>query len=106
MRAAVDVGMSRTLAAKLAVLIVLSAAIGVSLLSYRQRRLAAAHQLAVLHARAEEDARTVLRLRQEIAQRLALPRIRAIAADEGVVEPMLELDFASGRQAPERRVSF
>lgn len=83
-----EIAQSRALASKMALLILFAAFVGVSLLSARQRRLAAAHDLAMLHARAEEDGRTALRLRQEIADRLALPRIRATAADAGLSEPI------------------
>lgn len=94
-----EVSQSRALTAKLALLILLAAAVGVSLLSARQRRLAAAHDLAVLHARAEEDGRTALRLRQEIADRLALPRIRSTAADAGLSEPILRLEPTNAHAA-------
>lgn len=96
-----EVMQSRALAAKLALLILFAAALGVSLLSARQRRLAAAHDLAVLHARAEEDGRTALRLRQEIADRVALPRIRATAVTAGLKEPLLP--FESPENAPHDR---
>ncbi len=90
-----EVAQSRSLAAKLALLILLAAFMGVSLLSARQRRLVAAHDLAVLHAQAEEDGRTALRLRQEIADRLALPRIRMTAAEAGLKEPILRFESAT-----------
>jgi len=81
---------SRVVATKIAALIALCALIGVGLLSARQRRLAAAHDLAEWHAIAAQRARDVLTLKQQIAQRVALPRIRAAALDVGLTAPIVE----------------
>ena len=94
-----EIAHSRALAAKLGALIALAAFMGVSLLETRQRRLAAAHELAVLHAQSEEDARTALRLRQEIADRVALPRIQKKAVEQGFTAALLPND------APHRETS-
>lgn len=87
-RRAIDVVVSRSLALKLALVILVVAAIGVTLLSYRQRRLAAAHELAVHHAQAQADERIVLGLRQAIAEKISLGNIRA-AANDHRLEPSL-----------------
>lgn len=79
-----DIARSRSIAAKIAITIVVVAAAGVALLAARQRRLSASHDIASLHLRAEEDARTVLRLRQEIADRLSLSHLRELAAANGM----------------------
>ncbi len=84
-----DLARSRNAAAKVAAVIILCAIVGVWLLSVRQRRLAAAHELAVAHSIAQEHERTILRLKQEIARGVSLPGVRAAAAQVGVNQPVL-----------------
>ena len=116
MRPAPPLSQSRAVTAKIAALIILCVGVGVTLLSARQRRLVAAHDVAVQHARAQQDERAILRLKQEIAQRVSLPRIRAAAIQEGVVEQVIaprestriRAQTATGRTAiaGERRTAF
>lgn len=84
-----DLASSRNAAAKVAALIILCAILGVWLLSVRQSRLAAAHELAVAHTIAQEHERTILRLKQEIARGVSLPGVRAAAAAVGAKQPVL-----------------
>jgi hypothetical protein len=82
-----NLAQSRSQLIKLLALVALAGVIGVSLLSARQQLLLAAHELATLHQQERQDARTVLQLRGEIAERLTLPALRADAASIGVAEP-------------------
>lgn len=85
-RAGANLQASRRLTVKLLFLVATLAVTGVALLSYRQGRLAAAHELAALHRAARDDGRAVLRIRQEIADRLTLPSLRTAAARLGVTD--------------------
>ncbi len=85
--AGANLAQSRSQLIKLLYLVALAGVIGVSLLSARQQLLLAAHELATLHQQERSDARTVLQLRGEIAERLTLPALRADAASIGVAEP-------------------
>jgi len=98
-------GASRALAAKLAALIIVSAFTAAAMLSMRQQRLQAAHELAQAHVRARSHERTVSRLQAEIGRRIAPNRIGELV--EGVlVQPAVEgwRPSEEGEQAPLARI--
>ncbi|RMH28811.1 MAG: hypothetical protein D6693_03140 [Planctomycetota bacterium] len=95
------IAQSRAVAVKLAFVLAVCLAMGLGVLSARQRRLAAANELARLHDLIAERQRVVLTLRAEIMHRAALPRVRAAAARAGLTAPALAPNRVIGPAGPE-----
>ncbi len=74
--------------AKLAVMVVATAMTAAWLLSVRQQRIMAAHDLIQAHRRTVENEKTLWRLRVEIAKLLTPDRIEQIAGAAGPMRPM------------------
>ncbi|MBL0922572.1 MAG: hypothetical protein IBJ10_10660 [Phycisphaerales bacterium] len=74
--------------AKLAVMVGVAALTAAWLLSVRQQRIMAAHDLISAHRRMAENERTLWRLRVEIANLLTPDRIEQIAGTVGPMEPI------------------
>lgn len=85
--------------AKAALLIVVVCATGIGLLTERQKRFEAAHDMTVAHRKADELDREIRELRAEVADRLAPDRLESIEARGEAFQPIL---WTMG-QVPERQ---
>ncbi len=75
--------------AKAALLIVVVGGTGVGLLTERQRRFEAAHDMTMAHRQADVLEREIRKLRAEIADRLTPSRIQAMETPEQGFAPIL-----------------
>ena len=75
--------------AKAALLVVVVGATGVGLLTERQRRFEAAHDMTMAHRQADTLEREIRKLRAEIANRLTPARIQTMGRPDQPFEPIL-----------------
>ncbi len=86
--------------AKLAVMVMAAALTAAWLLSVRQQRIMAAHDLVAAHTRMAANDRTLWRLRVEIANLLTPDRIEQIAGTMGPMSPILPSNLPPGVPDP------
>jgi len=91
--------------AKLAVMVTVAALTAAWLLSVRQQRIMAAHDLISAHRRMAENERTLWRLRVEIANLLTPDRIEQIAGAVGPMQPITPGRVPPGMGDPDKALA-